>query len=467
MVREKFGIALMMVAALLVSGCASMTQYGMLHQQAQANYVSGNLDQAVAEAAQSLRINPKYDPPKLLLSTAFPNAVDAHLERIENVKRGSDSFKWDHVVAAYESIMLLNKHIKSLPPLLYKKQPVVFDIRDFSAELEEARNQAAEAHYQDGRRVFGKEGISNRDAAAAQFSASMKYVANYKDAAELAAEGYYQEGLRLSQVDDVETQKQAAKAFTAAQGYVRGYKDASDLYAIARKSGIKRMAIIPFEDKSGKGLQYGSVADAIVDGLVSDVMGDQGATEFLEIISRDQLSQVVSEQKLAMSGLVDVGTAAEVGGILGVHEILTGQITQISITPENTVVRSIQEKGSVVVGTEKYTDKDGKLRERDVWRDAHVTVTFYKRTAGASISGSYKIVDVKTAKLKDTKQFRCDYKFDCEWATFSGDARVLSQESKMMINKEERKAPVAEEMVSLAMRDFVKSLSKTLKTYAR
>ncbi len=115
---------------------------------------------------------------------------------------------------------VLNKHIKSLPPLLYKKEPIIFDIREFPAELEEARNQAAEAHYQEGNRLFGKEGISNRDAAAAQFTAAMRYVAGYKDSAELAAEGYYQEGLRLSQVDDIETQKQAAKAFTAVQTFV-------------------------------------------------------------------------------------------------------------------------------------------------------------------------------------------------------------------------------------------------------
>ncbi len=232
-------------------------------------------------------------------------------------------------------------------------------------------------------------------------------------------------------------------------------------------AGIKRMAIIPFEDKSGKGRQYGSVADAIVDGLVSDVMNDSAATEFLEIVSRDQLSQVVSEQKLAMSGLVEVGTAVEVGGILGVHEILTGQITQISITPEHTAPRSIQEKGQVAVGTERYQDRDGKIKERTVWREVYATVTFYKRTAGASISGSYKIVDVKTAKVKDTQQFRGDFTFQCEWETYSGHEQALSRESKMMIARQEQRAPVDEEMVALAMRKFVTALSKTLKNYAQ
>jgi len=295
----------------------------------------------------------------------------------------------------------------------------------------------------------------------------MKYVAGYKDSAEQAAEGYYQEGLRLSQVDDIETQKQAAKAFKTVQTFVRGYKDASNLYDVSRKAGIKRMAVIPFDDKSGKGRQYGSVADAIVDGLVSDVMNDGAATEFLEIVSRDQLSQVVSEQKLALSGLVEVGTAVEVGGILGVHEMLTGQITQITVTPENTVTRTVREAGQVVVGSERYQDKDGKIKERPVWGDAAATVTFYKRTASASISGSYKIIDVKTAKLKDTQQFRKDHLFECEWATYSGEQRVLSRESKMMIGREERHAPVAEEMVSLAMREFVAELSRTLKSYAK
>lgn len=444
-----------------------MTEYGKLQQQAQAKYAKGDLDAAVADAAKSLRLNPNYERSLLLIRTTFPMAVENHVNSIDAIKRGAEPFKWDKVVAEYESLTLLNKSVKALPTLMYKKEPIIFEIKDCAAELGEARMCAAEAHYQEGRSLFGKEGIVTRDCAAQHFKAANRYVTQYKDSSTLAAEGYYQEGNILSQNDGIDFKKRAAKAFMAAQSYVPDYKDCCVLYERCRKAGVKRMALIPFDDKSGKNMRYGSVADAIVDGLVSDVMNDVTATEFLEIVSRDQLERVVSEQKLAMSGLVDVTTATQVGGILGVHEILAGQITQIAVTPENTTQKPRQEVRSVPVGTERYTDPDGKVRERTVWGNVSAVVTTYKRTAAASISGSYKIVDVKTAKLQDTQQFKGEYSFQHEWASFTGDERALSRESKALLDISEEHAPVPEEMVTQATRSFVASLSGTLKRYAR
>ena len=45
--------------------------------------------------------------------------------------------------------------------------------------------------------------------------------------------------------------------FKAALEHVQDYKDAQVLYQRARKAGVKRMAIIPFQDKSGASRQYG------------------------------------------------------------------------------------------------------------------------------------------------------------------------------------------------------------------
>lgn len=454
---------MMVLMLLLISGCA--TDYGMLESSARKPYASSNYDMALYDVVKSLRINPEYDNSKTLIVEVFPKAIDAHIEKINETKQSNAQFKWDAVVSEYEELTSLNKAIKSLPALIDKptKTNIKFELTDYSQALSDAKTGAADSHYLEGKRLSS----SNHRRAGEEFKTAEKYAPGYKDALTLGAEGYYLSGLRLLQKDDVESQKQAAKDFKTATEFVAGYKNSNDLYERARKSGIKRIAIIPFQNKSGKD-NYGAIADEVVDGIVSNVMNDSSATEFLEIISRDQLEQVMAEQKLGKTGILDDKSAIEMGKVLGVHEILTGSITRINITPERTVNKNSSEKNTFCRRVVTGYDSKGREQTKCVWDDIRIAnLTTYTRTAGASLSGSYKIIDVKTAKLKDTKQFNEDYKFEYTWARYSGDEKGLSDGSKVLCSKDEQMAPVEEEMVSETVKKLLSSLSRTFKEYAR
>jgi TolB-like protein len=462
------GLALLIGVAFFSSGCASFSEYGKLHKSARGSYASCSYDESISKVAKSLRINPNYKKSQLLIQSVYPRATESHLELIEVIKEENAKFKWDKIAAEYEALQAINKDIKSIPALVEKKTgiPISLPVIDYRKELSQAKRSAAEEHYLAGRALFGKTGIINRDKAAVQFRAANSFVPDYLDSKDLAAEGYYLEGILLSRTDTLDSQKQAAKSFSAAQTFVVDYKDSASRYEKARLAGIKRVAIIPFVNKSGQGNQYGAIADTIVDGIVSKIMNDPEAIEFLEIISRDRLQQVMEEQKLGMSGLVDGSTVAEVGKVLGVHEILTGQINQLIISPERTTNKRIKETDEVVVGEREYTDDKGKTRTKNVWGDVSANVAIYSRTAGASISGSYKVIDVKTAKVKDTQMFKGSSDFACEWASCSGDNRALSDQSKELIQKIEKTAPVPAEMLNSAAEDLITSMAATLKKYA-
>lgn len=468
MIKGKITLWAILGPILFLSGCAMFSEYGKLEKSARESYIERDYDAAISQVTRSLRIKPDYAESQQLIKEVFPKALDMHLDNINAAKSSGAKFKWDDIVKEYKILIYLTDEVKSLPNLVDKNtdQPIHFDLRSYSSELGEAKNNAAEDHYQEGFSLFGRKGIRNRDQAAEQFKTANKYVPGYKDASTLAAEGYYQEGLLLSKKEGVDIQKQAAKAFTAAQVWIPGYKDSPTLYAKARRAGIKRLAMFPFEDKSGKGGKYGAVGDTILDGIVSDIMNDSQATEFLEIVSRDHLGKVLAEQKLGMSGVINISTATQVGNILGVHEILTGQITKISVTPEQTTSKSIQQKKEVCDRKKKVV-KDGKEREECIWDTVVANVKIYNRKAGATISGSYKVIDVKSAKLKETQHLSGNYQFESSWASFSGDERALKGEAKRLSNQNEEKAPVADELVNKAEKDLIGKLSGTLKQYAR
>jgi len=409
----------------MATGCASFMEYGKLQKSARESYEAKNYDTALFTVAKSLKLKPEYEDSQALIKEAFPKAVGVHESKIQEISAGSAKFKWDDVVQEYNALIGINKVIQDLPSLVDEKTKaaIKFDLKDYSDNFAKAKTSAAEAHYQ--------------------------------------------EGLRLSKTDEVDVQKQAAKEFKAAGQFVAGYKDSQDYYEKCRKSGIKRIAIIPFEDKAGKGGKYGAVAETVLDQIVSDVMNDQSAMEFLEVISRDQMEQVMQEQKLGMTGQLDEQTAVKVGKILGVHEILTGKITAIAYTPERTTQKNVREKESVVVGEQKYTDSKGKEQTKNIYGDVYATVTIYSRSAGASIAGSYKLIEVKTAKLKKSDSFIGKEDFSCEWAAFTGDEKALSSSSLTLARKSEMVAPSEEEMVSKSVSNLSRTLASALKTYAR
>lgn len=414
------GIALVLS---LILGCAGLSKYGKLEKSARQQYQRGNYDKAVSECAASLKIKPAYDKAQMLMKDAFRIAVGAHEAKIKELTASSAKFRWDDVAGEYDALISINQEVKGLPTLVDKrtKQEIKFEIADYAQALAEAKTNAAETHYQ--------------------------------------------EGLRLSQSEGVDIQKQAAKEFKAAESFMPGYKDAGDRYEQSRKSGIKRIAIIPFEDKTGKGGKYGAVSETILDEIVSDVMNDPSAMEFLEIITRDQLEQVMREQQLGLTGIIDDQTAVAVGKVLGVHEILSGKITQIMHTPERTIDETYTETANVVVRTEKYVDDKGKTKERDVRGDVSAKVTRYTRTTDAKINGSYRFIEVKTAKLKKSEAFTGQADFKAQWAVFAGDKRALSKATLSLGS--EQPAPAEDEMVERARRNLSASLANTLKAYAR
>ena len=61
------------------------------------------------------------------------------------------------------------------------------------------------------------------------------------------------------------------------------------------------------------------------------------------------METVIKEQALSQSGIIDESMAVEVGKILGVNEILSGQITQIIVSPGETTRNVQREKSKVVI----------------------------------------------------------------------------------------------------------------------
>lgn len=414
-----------------IGGC---NQYAGL---AVKNYQSGNYDASVRYAVKALRKKPTNKKAQQAIVPAYKAAINMYESKIGQLKAASMRFTGDEtvkqrsrIVELYTKLIDMQNEVKSLPPIVPKKEldPITFKFKDYSSELLTARSALI-------------------------------------DSKSKAAEMHYQEGLRLMQSDKLEMNKKAALEFKKAETFVNPYKNAAELYEQAREAGTKRIAVIPFKNKSGK-TKYGAVGEIQSDLITAALINDAAASEFIDVISRDQLENVLREQRLNDYGYMDENSLVEVGKVLGVHEMIVGKITQIATNYPKTVSRSFEETNRVVVEKKEYFE-DGKKKYKNIYGDVKARVTEYRKVATAKIIGSYSVIDVKTARLIKSDTFSEQYKFESTWGKYSGDKRALSDNARNLCNRQERIAPSAEEMVNKVSESLANKLAQQIIEWAK
>ncbi len=404
----------------ILVGCAAVHEYGKLEKNARRSYQRGDYDQAVFKCAESLRLNPEYGKAQTLIQDALRAAVNTHLAKIKELRGLSAEYRWDKIVSEYEALSELNRTIESLPVLRGKKtgEIIRFELTDYSKNLTEAKTNAAEVHYQ--------------------------------------------AGIDLSQKEGMDFKKQAAKEFKSALHFVPDYKDASSKYEECRKEATKRMVIIPFKDKSGKEDKYGAISEMITDEIRTGIMGDSTVAEFLKLVSREELRNVLREQNLQMSDLVDEQTAVKVGKHLGAHEILLGEIELINYSPPRATINRLKRQTQVVVSEERSK----KVRKK-TYKTVSATVKVYTKEANASVMGSCKLINVNTGGLVKSSSLKGEAHFKYQWATYDGDERALTSKDKELTQKGRLITFSEKELVTQAARNFSASVLQELTPYLR
>ncbi|GHS95069.1 hypothetical protein AGMMS50276_09380 [Synergistales bacterium] len=114
----------------------------------------------------------------------------------------------------------------------------------------------------------------------------------------------------------------------------------------AANSDIVQLGVMEFVSKAN-GVSP-MEADAIMDVFTLTLTNSKS----IAVVERARLDLIAREQKLAMSGLVDVNTAAEIGRIAGVQYMLLGAVTELSRHTSGGTV-PLPFLGGVAIGGEK------------------------------------------------------------------------------------------------------------------
>ncbi len=153
----------------------------------------GDYDKAVYIAINRLKSNPNKSKAKLTLSNGYKYALERHLSRINDIKLTDDIFKWEQVVNEYQNINYLANAITDCPVCM----DAVPNPEKYIAETSDAKYFAAEARYNDGKKLLAKNNRTAAKGAYFDFEKAEQLYPDFKDAQSMMDSAYFAALIRV------------------------------------------------------------------------------------------------------------------------------------------------------------------------------------------------------------------------------------------------------------------------------
>lgn len=269
-----------------------------------------------------------------------------------------------------------------------------------------------------------------------RFSEIKQLDPSYKDAGDLGdiafLEPLYQQGKVAMTLEHF---REAYDLFEKVYARKSSYKDASILRRECLEKGRFTIALVDFKNASGIPGVEAKMAAYTLDALTSS------QDPFIHIVDRENLQNIINEQHLQMTGIIDENTAVEVGELVGAKAILTG--TVLSYSEKRGTLRSKQRDGYISYQDRVLNKTDGKYYMQTMYRPC--TFTEYYNSNACTVSFQYKLTNIKTGEIIATEIVEKTLTDEVIYGRFDGDVNSLwpAGQGGPNMNQSDRKALMA------------------------
>jgi tetratricopeptide (TPR) repeat protein len=238
----------------------------------------------------------------------------------------------------------------------------------------------------------------------------------YKDAGDLGDVAYleplYQQGkLTMS----LEHYREAYENFEKVISRKSTYKDVSALRRECLEKGRFTIALVDFKNASGTPGMEAKIAAYTLDALTSS------KDPFINVVDRENLQNIINEQHLQMTGIIDENTAVAVGELVGAKAILTG--TVLNYSEKKGTLRSKQRDGYTTYQERILNKTDGKYYMQTMYRPC--SYTEYYNSNSCVVSFQYKLTNIKTGEIIATEIIEKTLNDEVIYGRFDGDVNTL------------------------------------------
>lgn len=136
----------------------------------------GDENKALADAVKKINKNPSDEDAKTAIPVLYNNILKSQQAKIKSYQTGTDLARWDKIIAAYNQLQDHYNNILHSTPAFKLVTP-----QNFSTQLLETKQGAAEEFYNSAENYLAKNGRDNAKMAYAYFKKADKYIKDYKD----------------------------------------------------------------------------------------------------------------------------------------------------------------------------------------------------------------------------------------------------------------------------------------------
>jgi hypothetical protein len=365
---------------LLICGCGAfkqvLTKEGGEYHTAWKAYQDGNYADCVVNLAAALTIDPKYDDAILLMQDAYPKCRETLLKDVKTLEDSSSIDKWDDIFTDYRRLVRANGAASGLLPMINPKtkEMIVLKVENYTNRLEQARTNAAEAHYQEG----------------------VDRTAKYPD--------------------DKDQLKQAVYQFEKTAEFVKNYRDSTALRDTALKAAKRKIAVLPFKNNT-----LYNISDILADKCVETLI-ERNLSRFSQFLSREQLLQMINSNLTFFENSIDEDKTIAGGKSMGLNVIIIGDIKKVNYVPPKKV-SSYQDIERIMIVTNTIA---GSVSNKNFVREKlRARITYFEKTSSVDLIGSYKVIDVDSGLLKKAEVFNIPVVSKAAWTNYSGDSRAF------------------------------------------
>ena len=364
---------------------SNQRQADALYQQGRQYFDNGDYDQALATFLQTKEYVATYKDIDLRLTQTRQKLAEV------SYQSGLNFFNRQEYALAVEQF---EKTLEFNP-----------DFSDAQNYIQQSKSALAQAAYQQGRLAMQQKDYSQ---ALSKFKESQQYQPNYQDVDFQIQRASFELAQSLfRQAEQMETSGDLRQAmFKLQEGlqYQPENQKAREKFQLLHNKLTIRLAVLPFHPSKIEA-EFGALTTEFI---LSALATNQ--SDFFELVDREHLQEILQEQALAQSGIIDESKAVEVGKLVGVNHIMPGKVTLVSskFIPAIPTVKTAYYKRN-------YLDRKGVKRTKK----EPFNYTEYESKRTVVVSLSYHLIDVETSQIIDHQTFTSTQEDVATWVVCS------------------------------------------------
>jgi hypothetical protein len=261
---------------------------------------------------------------------------------------------------------------------------------------------------------------------------------NFKNAGELKDIAYL-EPIYQKAVAEFEAKhyRAAYNNFIKVEERKLGYKESAELKKKSLERGKYTVALLPFSN--GTNMQGSDTkATAYILNALTQINDP-----FLHVIDRENLNNILAEQRIQMSGIFSESNAVEIGKISGAKALITG--TVLNHTVQNGQIRKVTRNGF-----ESYQVKKVNSEGKTFYDTEYKPTQFdeYYNFSESNVSIQYKMTSIETASLIKNDIFTEKKKDEVIYAVYGGNTNNLLPANGNVVNTNTRDRNALREMLN-------------------